>query len=346
MADIKLGLIGCGGIVGMLHLPVYMGQPEVEIVGLADPNADAIKVAKEPHDSLADVPEYANHRDLLDKSGANAVLISSPHAFHSQQMIDSLDAGCNVQTEKPAGASPADVEAAIAKRDATGKIVLVSYNRRFIPVYQGIVKALRDGKIGSVHGVSLTHTENWFERNRTTWRTVKKMAGGGFIMDTGAHTLDFIHHAIGKDPALVSARLDRMGSEVDVAAAVSFQFQDGPIGSVFTTGLGPAVAGYLWEDINFFGDKGAIMLRSVGPEAFMNPTVFWNDFESGETTVEANPDGITDDYFPGPGTNFVNAVMGRPTAEYATLEDALRVHKFVDAIYRSADAGGDEVTVF
>ncbi|MBT3202636.1 MAG: Gfo/Idh/MocA family oxidoreductase, partial [Phycisphaerales bacterium] len=240
---------------------------------------------------------------------------------------------------------PADVEAAIAKRDATGKIVLVSYNRRFIPVYQGIVKALRDGKIGKVHGVSLVHTENWFERNSTTWRTVEKMSGGGFILDTGAHTLDFIHHAIGKDTAVISARVDRMGSEVDVDAAVSFQFQDGPIGSVFTTGLGPAVAGYLWEDISFFGDKGAIMLRSVGPGAFLHPTVFWNDFETGETTVEASPDGIMDDYFPGPGTNFVNAVMGRPTAEYATLEDALRVHKFVDAVYRSADAGGNEVSV-
>lgn len=345
MADIKLGLIGCGGIVGMLHLPVYLGMREVEIVGVADPNLDAIKAAKEPHPSIADVPEFADHRDLLDKTDANAVLISSPHAFHSAQMIDALDAGCNVQTEKPAGASPADVEAVIAKRNETGKIVLVSYNRRFIPVYQGIVKALRTGKIGKVHGVALTHTENWFERNRTTWRTVKKMAGGGFILDTGAHTLDFIHHAIDKDTALVSARIDRMGSEVDVAAGVSFQFRDGPIGSVFTTGLGPAVAGYLWEDISFYGDKGAILLRSVGPEAFMQPTVFTNDYATGETTVKATPDGIGDDYFPGPGTNFVNAVMGRPTADYATLEDALRVHKFVDAVYRSADAGGNEVRV-
>ena len=173
MAEIRLGIIGTGGIVGMLHIPAYLKMPEIEIVGLADPNPDGIAAAKEPNPSLADVPEYADHRELLDREKPDAVLIASPHKFHSPQMIDAMEAGCHVQTEKPAGTGPAAVQAVIDKRDETGKIVIVSYNRRFIPIYQEIVNSLREGEIGEVHGISLLHTENWFTRNSVTWRTVR-----------------------------------------------------------------------------------------------------------------------------------------------------------------------------
>lgn len=345
MAEIRLGIIGTGGIVGMLHIPAYLNMPEIEIVGLADPNPAGIVAAKEPNPSLADVPEYADHRELLDEQKPDAVLVASPHKFHSPQMIDALEAGCHVQTEKPAGTGPAVVQAVIDARDKTGKIVVVSYNRRFIPVYQGIVNSLRQGEIGAVHGVALLHTENWFDRNSVTWRTVKDMAGGGFIVDTGAHTLDFIHHAMGQGTARLTARTNKMGTEVDINAAVSFEFADGTLGSVFTTGHGPKIGGGLWEDISFFGEKGAIMLRSTGDTGFMNPTVYRNDYGTGETTVEAVGDGMMEPYAAGPGKALVNEIMGRPNVEFATLEDALRVHQFVDAVYRSADSGGNEVSV-
>ena len=345
MAEIRLGIIGTGDIVGILHIPAYLNLPEIEIVGLADPNPEGIAAAKEPNPSLAEVAEYADHRELLDREKPDAVLIASPHAFHAAQMIDAMEAGCHVQTEKPAGTGPADVQAVIDKREETGKIVVVSYNRRFIPIYQGIVNSIREGEIGDVHGVSLLHTEYWFTRNCVTWRTVKEMSGGGFIIDTGAHTLDFIHHAMGQSVAKLTARVDRMGSEVDINAAVSFEFEDGATGSVFTTGHGPNIGGGLWEDISFFGERGAILLRSTGDTGFMGPTVYRNDYETGETTVEAVTEGMMDAYIAGAGKALVDEVMGRPAEEYATLEDALRVHEFVDAVYRSADAGGKEVSV-
>jgi predicted dehydrogenase len=345
MAEIRLGIIGTGGIVGMLHIPAYLKMPEIEIVGLADPNPAGIAAAKEPNPLLADVPEYADHRELLDKEKPDAVLVASPHAFHSPQMIDAMDAGCHIQTEKPAGTGPAAVQAVIDKRDETGKIVVVSYNRRFLPIYQGIVNSLRAGEIGDVHGISLLHTENWFTRNSVTWRTVRDMAGGGFIIDTGAHTLDFIHHAMGQKTAKLTARIDRMGTEVDINAAVSFEFEGGAIGSVFTTGHGPKIGGGLWEDISFFGEKGAIMLRSMGDSGFGNPTVYRNDYETGKTTSEEGGDGMMEPYVAGPGKALVDEILGRPNVEFATLEDALRVHEFVDAVYRSADGGGNEVSV-
>ena len=61
---IRLGLIGCGGIVQLQHLPTLLDLNEVQIAALADPVTENLaKVA-----SATGVPpdrHYADYRDML-----------------------------------------------------------------------------------------------------------------------------------------------------------------------------------------------------------------------------------------------------------------------------------------
>ena len=57
--------------------------------------------------------------------------IGSPHALHFEQIVDSLDAGCHVMTEKPLVCTVAEGEEALRRRDLAGTILMVSYQRHY-----------------------------------------------------------------------------------------------------------------------------------------------------------------------------------------------------------------------
>ena len=84
MAEIRLGIIGTGGIVGMLHIPAYLKMPEIEIVGLADPNPAGIAAAKEPNPSLADVPAGCLLAEGIKRLNIGAPTVS----HHIRELVD------------------------------------------------------------------------------------------------------------------------------------------------------------------------------------------------------------------------------------------------------------------
>ena len=77
MTIYKAGLIGCGGIVQLQHLPTLLDLNEVQIAALADPVTENLaKVA-----SATGVPparHYADYRDMLSAGALDAALIATP----------------------------------------------------------------------------------------------------------------------------------------------------------------------------------------------------------------------------------------------------------------------------
>jgi predicted dehydrogenase len=64
------------------------------------------------------------------------VQINTPHTLHFQQIMDSLDAGLHVLTEKPMVCTTRDAHKIIDKANQTGKTLMISYQRHFQPEYR------------------------------------------------------------------------------------------------------------------------------------------------------------------------------------------------------------------
>jgi hypothetical protein len=95
---IRLASISCGGRANEL-LPGFKSFPEVDIVGLCDPDSARLGMTKEKYDTVQKTS--ADCRDLIDDKDIDAVVISTCDHWHCLAAIWAMQAGKDVFVEKP-----------------------------------------------------------------------------------------------------------------------------------------------------------------------------------------------------------------------------------------------------
>lgn len=271
MNKIKIGIIGAGGIAGA-HIKGYKADERAEIVGFYDTNPDAAaKRAKE------DGGKAFKSLDEMLSAGLDAVSICTPPASHRELSIRALEAGLHVLCEKPMSVSAADSQAMCKAAKRAKKRLLVGLKFRMELALNRAKQIIANGDIGQP-----MIFRQWFggycDMNGK-WFAQKALAGGGPLMDNGAHGLDLLSFLFGP-PVHISAMTQNALFKFDVedSAIVDLHMTNGAHGHGiynWTTGGGPD---YHTE---IFGTKGAIFLW-VG-------RVFWRTVDHPEMIVEACP---------------------------------------------------------
>jgi predicted dehydrogenase len=322
MSKIRMGFIGCGGNAN-LHIGRIASMPEVEIVGLCDVNEESIARTKERNPSVAEIPTFTEYNELLRSVEMDAVQISTPHTLHFDQIMDSLDTGLHVLTEKPMVCSVEHAEKVIEKSRETGLILMVAYQRHLMPHFRYVRNQIAAGELGDIQFVSALQDQAWYRRTAGTWRQQLVLAGGGQLNDSGSHLLDIILWMTGLGVAEVHALSERFESEVDINSALSIRFTNGAMGNISIVGNSPS--GGMWEDTTIWGTKASVYIRK------------------GELTVKTagsdetfEPIGL-----PGgstPDRNFVDTILGTDTVQVPP-ECGLRVIELTEAAWRSMETG-------
>ena len=98
MADIKVGLIGCGSIAEIAHFPRIKENPETELVAVCDIDA---KKAEEVARKWGAKSWYTDYKKMLSDEKLDAVVISSPPKFHWEQGLAAAEANVHTLIEKP-----------------------------------------------------------------------------------------------------------------------------------------------------------------------------------------------------------------------------------------------------
>lgn len=97
---LKIGVIGCGIVANIGHLPVYHKSPFTEIVVIADPLESHLKRAQERYN----IPKkYVNPEDLIEDPMIDTISICSPHWVHAEQVIRATENGKHILCEKSIG---------------------------------------------------------------------------------------------------------------------------------------------------------------------------------------------------------------------------------------------------
>jgi predicted dehydrogenase len=93
-----VGFVGAGMVGQVAHLANYVANPACKVVALAELRPDLGRQAAERHG----VPKlYGSHRELLaDPEVEAVVVVTRPHA-HGPIVLDALEAGRHVFSEKP-----------------------------------------------------------------------------------------------------------------------------------------------------------------------------------------------------------------------------------------------------
>jgi len=187
---------------------------DVEVVGLSDPDPAArARVAA----ALPNPPrtQTADYRALLD-SGLDAVCIASPDAFHVPQVLDALAANLHVLCEKPLTPDPDELEAVLASCEEVGRVVALTYPRRYDAGIRAMRKEILSGRWGRVKTLTAYNAEDWITPNVGTWRHDPAICPGGFFYDASGHQIDSLMWVTGLSGEWVRAECDYRGTPVPI----------------------------------------------------------------------------------------------------------------------------------
>jgi predicted dehydrogenase len=194
------------------------------------------------------VQAYTDIREMISRTGIQAVCVCTPHPAHAISAIPAIKLGSHVLIEKPMASSLEDCDA-ILKAAAKAKIKLgmISQRRLYAPV-QRIKKAIDDGKLAQpVLGV--VSLFGWRDQSYYTsdpWRGSWEGEGGGVLVNQSPHHLDLLLWYLGDVEELFGhwANLNHPYIEVDDTATATIRFKNGAVGSiVVSNSQNPALYG-------------------------------------------------------------------------------------------------------
>jgi predicted dehydrogenase len=153
----------------------------------------------------------------------NAVVVTTRHDSHAGFVLQALAAGKHVFVEKPLCLTLAELDE-IAKL-ATGRLVMVGFNRRFAPQVQKISSLLK----GVTGPKSFVMTVNAGTIPAEHW-TQDLEVGGGRIIGEACHFIDLLRFLAGS--RIASHFVVRMDSLSGDSVSISLKFEDGSMGVV------------------------------------------------------------------------------------------------------------------
>ena len=220
---IQTVLVGCGAISELYYAPACKElerQGLLQICAIVDPNRPRIAVLQThfPQALAADTLQEA-----LKRKPALA-LVASPVAFHAEQSIACSRAGLAVLCEKPMAADADQAQAMIDAARAAERPLAVGLMRRFFPATQTIKGMISESTLGKVKSFCIAEgvNFNWPAQSASFFK--RATAGGGVLIDIGAHALDLMLWWFGQ-PTNVQYEDDAMGG-LEANCRISIQYSD------------------------------------------------------------------------------------------------------------------------
>ena len=136
-----IGIIGCGKIAQVRHIPEYLENPNAEIRGYFDLNLQRAQELAEKFGGKA----FASVEELLADPSIDAVSVCVANFAHAEMTIKALEAGKHVLCEKPMAVTLAECEAMVAAAKKAGKHLMIGHNQRLAKAHMVAKKMIEEG---------------------------------------------------------------------------------------------------------------------------------------------------------------------------------------------------------
>lgn len=150
---IRLACIGVGG-QGTSNLRAFLADERVEVVALADVDAQHLARAA----ALAKLPAsacYTDFRELLVRKDIDAVMNATPDHWHAHVAIAAANAGKDLFSEKPLGASIVEGRAICRAVEANKRVLQCGTWRRSGMKVRMACELVRNGYLGDLQEIQV-----------------------------------------------------------------------------------------------------------------------------------------------------------------------------------------------
>lgn len=223
----RLAIIGCGAVVQHHLLPALRRinwHPEV-LVDPSERNLAATAAIAGRSKTLIKTADWTKVAASFD-----AAIVAAPHALHGPIGKALIGAGKHVFMEKPLATSASDARAMLEAAERAGTILSVGLLRRYLHITRWTKALIESGILGTVQRFEAREgfVFNW--ATSTDGLLKPGLAGGGVLMDTGAHTLDEILWWLGE--ARVSRFRDDALTGVEADCLIDLELPSGGRGQI------------------------------------------------------------------------------------------------------------------
>jgi len=188
MQKLKIGLIGCGGIMNH-HVDGLLTFDDVEIVAVADPLADRTDAMKKRTGAKR---AYATHEDFFKgEDKLDALYIGVEPTAHTDIEETAIARGLPFMVEKPMTLDMAQAKAISEAVEAKGLVTCVGFQDRYLDIVDRTKEELKDMKVGMVYG-------SWLGGVPQVWWWMKKDTCGGQLLEQNIHLVDLLRYFFGE----------------------------------------------------------------------------------------------------------------------------------------------------
>ena len=194
-ADIKVGIIGCGSVATVAHVPGYQKVPGAEIIALCDIDIERARTWSE---KLGAAGCYSDYREMFKNHKLDVVSVATPPSSHADATIVSLEAGANVICEKPMAMNPEESERMVEAAERTGKLLTIGCDFRCWEGSRLLKKIIERGDLGHIfyaRAICTGKTEEGLHGSNIILR--REFAGGGILFCTTVHPIDLAYWLMG-----------------------------------------------------------------------------------------------------------------------------------------------------
>ncbi len=333
MEPVKVSVIGLG--TGARHLRHYEASDRARVVGLCD--VDEARLQEFAADRPG-VETFTDCSEMLNSDDIQAVTVAVPNHLHAPMTIEALRAGKHVLCEKPMATTTDEAREMKSVAEAEGRILMMHYNVRFMPLGYTLKRVFDSGSVGDVYHVAVNYTRRNSYPGAGGWFGQKDKSGGGPLIDLGVHVIDLSLWLMGhpRPVAAFGQTSDRMAKRRFQGTDVEFDCEDFAAGMIrlendCTLYLAASWDGHQESErrntMKFYGTRGSV--SQDGSQFTLCRE------ENGVPTVSAleqieSPQTCQD--------HFAECIAeGRqPTS---TAEHGIIVMQILDALYESARTG-------
>ncbi|HKK27297.1 MAG TPA: Gfo/Idh/MocA family oxidoreductase [Gemmatimonadota bacterium] len=323
--DIRVAVIGAGGVAQVVHLPILKRLPDLEVAAIVDPQRAKARTIADRFGVEGVLQEVG---DLASVDGLDAVVICTPNDVHEENAITCLEMGLHVLCERPISTTSASARRMIGAAEEADRQLMVAMNQRFRYDARAIRQFVASGELGDVFFVRSSWLNRRVNRPRRGWKRLANRAGGGVLMDLGVQAIDLALWLAGYPRVeRVSARVHRR-EEVEDSAVVLMAIEDGSTVSVEVT----------WELMED-RDRHAVYVLGTRGSASTSPFRVLKELETGLTEVtpplDVAPSGLYTAAYRQEWAYFLRRVRGERPRE--VQEDQIHLLEVVEACYASVE---------
>ena len=335
---LTVAIIGSGKSAAEHHIPGYLSMPDVEVIALADTDAERARAVARQFGIRGIYEDYAV---MLKRRRPQLVSVCSAPSDHKNAVLSALSREAHVLCDMPMALSADEGKEMLEAAEHAERTLVFAAPHRFGSQAKTVRQGIVSGDLGEVHFCTA------WGRKKTIpaedfWM-IKAQQGGGALSVSGQLLVDFALWLVGDEPTSVSGQMFRRFAKNPDMPKTWFGSRREFDADDLAVALIRCRRGLLFLETDWLFSQEEWGLQVVGTKGRGSTSPFRMEFTGEGELVDMTPT-----FLPGASVwnelirSFIEAAQGQRKPFPDPLE-TLRAQQVCDAVRRSSVSGREIV---